>query len=158
MIKLNIVSLNYHYEDKKLKKIERENRIASAVYSSIATITDYRIIDKVAQVIEETTEAINTVLTKHDIKIDNFENEEDEELELSDEHLERNDDIDNAVFDCISVLAEDINMEWNMQIIGETTDAIKSVLSDHNIKVRHPHIAIHADGSQTIEEYEEEIV
>jgi hypothetical protein len=158
MIKLTVVSLNYKYQDKKQKKLQKEiehdNRIVSAVYSCIAALTDNNPIPSAAQVIAESTDAINKVLAKH---IENSKNTEDEELELSDDDLERNDEIDNAVFDCVRILAEDDDIEWNMQIIAETTDAIKSVLADHDIKVRHPHIATHEDGSQTIEEYEEEL-
>lgn len=76
-----------------------------------------------------------------------------DELELSDEHLERNDTIDNAVFDCIKILAEK-EVEWDMSLIGEATDSLKEVMLEHGIVVRHPGIVTEDDGSQHIEEYE----
>jgi hypothetical protein len=69
-------------------------------------------------------------------------------LELTDEMIERNDEIDNAVFECIKILAEYDNMEWDMAIIGEVTDAIKDVLNSFGIKVRHPAVATEPDGTQ----------
>lgn len=79
-----------------------------------------------------------------------------DDLELDDDQLSRNDEIDNAVFECITILSENPNMQWDMQIINETTDAIKEVLHNHDIKVRHPHVVTNLDGTQTIEEYEYE--
>jgi hypothetical protein len=77
------------------------------------------------------------------------------ELELTDEQLERNDAIDNAVFDCIKTLVEDDNLEWDMSKIGPVTDSIKSTLLEVGLRVRHPGIVTNADGSQVYEEYEE---
>jgi hypothetical protein len=62
---------------------------------------------------------------------------------------QRNDEIDNAVYDCICILAEK-DLEWNMEVIGDVTDSIKGALSRHSIRVRHPGIAINENG---IEEY-----
>lgn len=69
-------------------------------------------------------------------------------LELNDEQLERNDDIDNAVFACITILAEK-DLDWNMEMIGTVTESIKTdLLKYFNIKVRHPGIITNEDGSQ----------
>lgn len=51
---------------------------------------------------------------------------------------ERNDEIDNAVFECIRVLIEQPELEWNMEIIGEVFDAIKETLNDFGLTVRQP--------------------
>lgn len=72
-----------------------------------------------------------------------------EDLELTDEMIERNDEIDNAVYQCILALTEktEDELDWNMQIIGEVTDAIKDVLwHDFKLKVRHP--AVVTDGDE----------
>jgi hypothetical protein len=71
---------------------------------------------------------------------------ENEPLELTDEMLERNDTIYNTVLDCICTLAER-KIEWDMQIIGEVTDAIISTLHKHEIQVRYPGITTEKDGS-----------
>lgn len=70
-----------------------------------------------------------------------------DELELTTEMVQRNDEIDNAVFSCITTLTEQ-KLEWNMEIIGKVTDAIKGVLAEYNLKVRHPAIEIDTHGNQ----------
>lgn len=78
-----------------------------------------------------------------------------QELELTDEMIERNDEIDNAVYECICILAEK-ELDWNMGIIGNVTDAIKAELAKHGIKVRHPGVVTDKDGSQHYDdEYDE---
>lgn len=78
------------------------------------------------------------------------------ELELTDDMIERNDDIDNAVYACILALAEktDDEFPWSMEIIGDVTEAIKEALSRHNLKVRHPAVVTKPNGSQHYEEYD----
>jgi len=68
--------------------------------------------------------------------------------------IERNDIIDNAVYACILALAEkdEDELPWDMEIIGAATDAIKDVLSRHNIRVRHPGVVTEKDNSQHYEE------
>jgi len=82
---------------------------------------------------------------------------ENNELELTDEQLERNDEIDNAVYNCILVLAEqsDTELPWDMGMVAEVTDAIKEALWLYgNIKVRHPGIVTDEDGNQSYQEYD----
>ncbi len=71
----------------------------------------------------------------------------EEEIELTTEMLERNDVIDNTVYDCICTLAEK-EIDWDMSIIGEVTDVIKDTLLKFNIKVRHPSVVTEKDGTQ----------
>lgn len=53
--------------------------------------------------------------------------------------IERNDDIDNAVFAAIcSLVHEDEEIEWNMEIIGEIEDKIESMLIKRGIITCHP--------------------
>ena len=75
-------------------------------------------------------------------------------LGLTDEMIERNDAIDNAVYDCILILSEDSSgdLPWDMEIIGDVTDAIKAALASHDIKVRHPGIVTEEDGRQYYED------
>lgn len=74
-------------------------------------------------------------------------NSETEELELTEEMVRRNDEIDKAVWECINTLTEQ-ETEWNMEVIGRVTDAIKDVLKEYNLKVRHPAIETDEDGNQ----------
>ena len=71
---------------------------------------------------------------------------ESDDMEFTDEQLARLDEIDNTVFDCIRALAEKPDMEWDMQVIGNVTDAIKSTLSEFGLSVRHPGFIHHKDG------------
>ena len=83
-----------------------------------------------------------------------FESIKPSELELTQEMIERNDDIDNVVYDLILTLAEKSSeeLEWSMAIIGEVTDAVKAVLDRFGIQVRHPAIVTNEDGTQEYED------
>lgn len=91
----------------------------------------------------------NTMLPEEDL--DDFD--EDEELELSDEQADRNDEIYQATFDYCKLLAEDPDMEWDMDCIGEIADFAASLLTKRGIKVRFPSVVTEDDGTQYIEEY-----
>ena len=71
-----------------------------------------------------------------------------QELELTQEMIERNDEIDNAVYDLILILTENDDFAWDMEIIGEVTDAIKESLAKFKLEVRHPCIITREDGTQ----------
>lgn len=43
-------------------------------------------------------------------------------------NTQRNDEIDNAVFECVRLLSEQPELEWDMRIIGEVSDAIIETL------------------------------
>lgn len=77
----------------------------------------------------------------------------DEELELSDIQIERNDEIYNAVLDLCKILAEDWNLEWDMAILGPIADTAASVLVERGIPVRFPSIVEDDNGRKYIEEY-----
>ena len=79
------------------------------------------------------------------------------ELELTDEMIARNDTIDNAVYQVILTLTEktDEELPWNMEIIGNATDAIKSfLLRELGLQVRHPGVVTNEDGSQEYSDYD----
>ena len=78
------------------------------------------------------------------------------ELELSDEQVARNDEIYNAAFEFCKVLAEDKNLEWNMEILGQLADYAAELLTTHGSKVRFPSVVTEPDGSQHIEEFYDE--
>jgi len=72
-------------------------------------------------------------------------------LELTDEMVERNDEIDNAVYELILTLTEktDDELPWNMEMIGTVTDAVKNLLWEQfKLTVRHPAVVTNEDGSQ----------
>jgi len=89
------------------------------------------------------------------VSLNYFDEDDEEELELSDEDFDRGEEVYESVFECIKILSENPDMDWDIHIINDTTDAIKSSLARHDIYVRHPHIVEHEDGSQTVEQYEE---
>lgn len=82
--------------------------------------------------------------------------EEGEELELSDVHLERLDDIDNAVYQCILTLLGKSEEEfpWNMEYIGHVTDDIVDYLVSRGHTIYRPAVVTEDDGRQYISEYE----
>ena len=91
-------------------------------------------------------------MSNSDIEIPNDE----QELELTDEMIARNDEIDNAVYQVILTLIEKDENEfpWNMEIIGAVTDAIERVLGDgYNLPVRHPAVVTNHDGTQEYSNY-----
>ena len=81
------------------------------------------------------------------------EAEPDEELELSDEQTARNDEVYNAAYDFCKVMAEDENLEWNMEILGQLADFAAELLTGHGSKVRYPSVVTEPDGSQHIEDF-----
>lgn len=72
-------------------------------------------------------------------------------LELTDEMLQRLDEMYNAVYECICTFAEK-EIPWDMEIIGNATEAIISELKNHSIKVRYPGVVTNEDGQQHYEE------
>jgi hypothetical protein len=73
------------------------------------------------------------------------------ELELTDDMLQRNDEIDNAAHAFACTLAEK-ELEWDMSIIGEVTDSVKLTLNNYGIVVRHPGITFENDGTQRFDD------
>ena len=78
---------------------------------------------------------------------------EPEELELSDAQNARNDEIYNAAFNFCKVMAEDENLEWNMEILGQLADYAAELLTTHGSRVRFPMVVTEMDDTQHIEEY-----
>ena len=81
----------------------------------------------------------------------------DRELSLSADHLDRLDEIDNVVYQCLLVLLGKTEDEfpWDMHYIGEVTDGIVEFLIEQGHRIYRPAIVIEEDGTQYIEEYEE---
>lgn len=79
----------------------------------------------------------------------------DEELELSAEQVDRNDEMYNAVYELCKLFTEDDDLEWNMSYIGEITDLAASIMVQHGKRVRYPAVVTEPDGTQYIEEYYE---
>lgn len=83
---------------------------------------------------------------------ENMSNQE-KKLELNDEQVVRNDEIYDTVFELCKVMAENPELEWDMNFIGEIADYTASTLTRHNIRVHFPAIVTNDDNSQHIEEY-----
>lgn len=80
----------------------------------------------------------------------------EEPIELSDAHIERLDEIDNAVYDCLRVILQKTEDEypWSMKDIGEVTDSIVAYLVQNGHRIYRPAIVTEPDGQQYIEEWE----
>ena len=74
-------------------------------------------------------------------------------MELTNEQIERQDEIYNGVFELCKIMSENQELEWNMSFIGEITDCAESILMRHGIRVRFPAIVTDPDGSEHVEEY-----
>lgn len=76
-----------------------------------------------------------------------------DDLELPDELSERNDEIYNAAYEFCKIMAENQNLKWNMEILGELADFAAELLISHGSRVRYPSVVTEQDGSQHIEEF-----
>lgn len=74
------------------------------------------------------------------------------DVELSRGHLDRLDEIDNAVYQMCQVLTEDEDLPWGMEYIGEIADFAAGLLVKCGYKVRFPCI-VEEDSEEHIEEY-----
>lgn len=72
------------------------------------------------------------------------------ELELSQEHLERNDEVFNAVRECICKMLEEEEIPCDISMVESTFEAIRSELSKWGHKVRMYEIEIDEKGNQKI--------
>lgn len=79
----------------------------------------------------------------------------DVEVELSDEQVNRCDEVYNAVFEMCKVLAENPELEWDMAYIGEIAEFAANMMILRGERVRFPAVVTNPDGSQYIEEYYE---
>jgi len=80
-------------------------------------------------------------------------------LELTDEMVERNDEIDNGAYDFILTLTEKTSDElpWDMEMIGSVTDAVTNLLwKRFKLAVRHPAVVTNDDGTQCYCEHDYE--
>ena len=75
------------------------------------------------------------------------------DLELSGEQAARNDEIYGAAYEFCKVVAEDENLEWTMEIIGQLADFAADLLTGHGSKVRYPSVVTEPGGRQHIEEF-----
>ena len=76
------------------------------------------------------------------------------ELAFTDKQLERLDEIYNTVYETLLVLLEKNGDElpWDMELVGNVTDAIAETCESLGHHVRYPSIVTNEDGSQTYEE------
>lgn len=68
------------------------------------------------------------------------------------EQLNRMDEVENAVFECLKVILEDPDMEWDMRLIGPVADKIADILVANGYKVHYPSVVVIGDRA-TIQEY-----
>ena len=81
--------------------------------------------------------------------------DEGSEVELNSEQIARNDDIDNAVYQCLLILLNKTEDEWpwDMNYIGEATDLLEEFLIRRGHKIWHPAVVTEEDGRQYVEDY-----
>lgn len=77
----------------------------------------------------------------------------DEEVEMTQEQLDRNDEIFDAVYEMCKILTENPDLEWDMSYIGDITDYAANTLVSHGNRVRFPAVVTDDKGSQHISEY-----
>ena len=87
--------------------------------------------------------------------LEKLDNMGEQELELSDEQIARNDEIYNAVYDMCKIMAGNDDLEWDMHYIGEIAELAANLLITRGEKVRFPAVVTGEDGKQHIEEYYE---
>lgn len=78
-----------------------------------------------------------------------------EEVELSDEQLERNDEVYKAVFQMCKTLTNVPDLEWDMEFIGDIAEYAAETLAQCGHKVWFPSVITEKDGSRHIENYYE---
>ena len=73
----------------------------------------------------------------------------DKRDELSPRHIERLDEIDNAMYRFLLVLLEKDESEfpWDMQYIGEAVDAIENIMYGYGFDIHRPTVINDGDGS-----------
>jgi len=75
------------------------------------------------------------------------------EAELNTRQLDRQDEVDNAVFSLCKLMTEDDSLEWNMEFIGQIVDYAADVLTRGGHKVYYPTIVENEDGESCVEDY-----
>lgn len=80
---------------------------------------------------------------------------ENMELELTDEQVERMDELDNAAHEYLKVLTNNPDLEWNQEYIGELNDLAAELMHRKNFRIYYPSIVTQADGSQHREDFYE---
>lgn len=77
----------------------------------------------------------------------------DEEVEMTQDQSDRNDEVYEAVYEMCKVLAENPDLEWDMSYIGDIADYAANTLVSHGNRVRFPAVVTEENGSQYICEY-----
>lgn len=77
----------------------------------------------------------------------------EEELELNEVQVARNDEIYNAVFEVCKVMTENPSLEYDINFIGEIAEYAALTLTRHKKRVHFPSIVTNPDSTQYIEEF-----
>lgn len=77
------------------------------------------------------------------------------ELELTEDQVDRLDEIHNAAQEFLKVITNDPDLEWNMEWIGELTDMAASQMHSAGFKIYYPFIQTDSDGNQKRKDYYE---
>lgn len=78
-----------------------------------------------------------------------------EELELTDEQVERMDELDNAAHEYLKVVTNNPELPWNQEYIGNLNDSAADLMYHKGFKIYYPAIVTDAEGNQQREDFYE---
>ena len=78
-----------------------------------------------------------------------------EELELTDEQVERMDELDNAAHEYLKVVTNNPKLPWNQEYIGNLNDSAADLMYHKGFKIYYPAIVTDAEGNQQREDFYE---
>lgn len=73
--------------------------------------------------------------------------------ELTKDHIERCDEIENSVFDLCKIMINDANLKWDMSIIGDVADMVAEYLAKRGYKIYYPALVEDDNGKEVVVEY-----
>lgn len=76
------------------------------------------------------------------------------ELEFTEKMLQRRDELDNAVWDCVKTLVQDEDLQWDAAVMEPVIDSMIRALNHFGYKVWNPGIVTDDNGKQFYTKYD----
>lgn len=92
-------------------------------------------------------------MTKEDIRLAN--KEENQNLKITNEQIQRVDELDNAAHEYLKIITGNPDLEWNQKYICELGDMAADLMCQKGFKICYPTIKTGSDGTRTIADYYE---
>lgn len=92
-------------------------------------------------------------MTKEDIRLAN--KEENQNLKITNEQIQRVDELDNAAHEYLKIIAGNPDLEWNQKYICELGNMAANLMCQKGFKIYYPTIKTDSDGTRTIADYYE---